>query len=97
MPQTIDEAKMLDKGKGNQSFDINQPPMKNIPHMEFPKVMYLWPKDKKLSPTSRTLVVQDAKEEKAMLAKGWRNAPHVQEFEEEVPEGFEADLGAKAN
>lgn len=92
MPTAIDEQVLESKSKGNQSFDINKPPLKNIPHQDFPKMLYLWPKDKKQPPTSKTAIAKDAKEEKALLAKGYRAQPHNQEFEEDVPEGFEADI-----
>jgi|SRR6185312_7787076 len=97
MPYAIDEEKMAAKTVGNQSYSLTNPPLKFIPHQEFPKMLYLWPKDKSLPPTSKTITVNDAKEEKAMLAKGYRDKPHVQEFAEELPEGFEADFGGKAS
>lgn len=94
MPSQIDEDLMRAKTMANQPFNISTPPLKNIPHMDFPKMMYLWPKDKKLAPTSKTTIAQNAKEEKALLAKGYHDKPHKQEFEEEVPDGFEADIQA---
>lgn len=90
-PTAIDEDQMLQKGKGNLPFDINKPPLKSTPHQEFPKMLYRWPKDKSLHPTSKTAIAKDAQEEKALLAKGYRTQPHVQEHPEEVPDGFEAD------
>lgn len=59
MPYTIDEEKMAAKGKGNQSYDLTKPPVKNIPHLDFPKMMYLWPKDKALHPVSDQVTAVD--------------------------------------
>jgi len=92
MPQAIDEEKMTAKFQANQTFDMHAPPLKNIPHMEFPKMLYLWPKDKTLPPTSKTAIAANEKEEKALLKKGYRTQPHVQEFPGDLPEGFEPDL-----
>lgn len=99
MPTEIDQEAMHKKTMANQPFDINHPPLKPIPHQEFPKMLYLWPKDKKLQPTAKTKIAQTADDEKTLLAKGYRAQPHKQEFEEDVPDGFEADIpkAAKAN
>jgi len=91
MSSIIDEEQMKLKGKGNLPFDINKPPLKQIAHQEYPKMLYRWPKDKTLHPTSKTAIAKDAEEEKALVAKGWRDKPHVQEHPEDVPDGFEAD------
>jgi hypothetical protein len=96
MATEIDEAAMLQKGKGNLPFDINKPPLKPMPHLDYPKMLYRWPQDKTLHPTSKTAIVKDAEEEKALLAKGWRDKPHVQEHPEDVPDGFEADDAVSA-
>lgn len=95
MPSEIDQEIMHKKTMANQPFDINHPPLKSIPHQEFPKMLYLWPKDKKLHPTAKTNTAQSAEEEKTLLAKGYRAQPHKQEFEEEVPDGFEADVAGE--
>jgi|SRR6478609_501616 len=91
MPSIIDEEAMQQKGKGNLPFDMNKPPLKAIPHQDYPKMLYRWPKDKTLHPTSKTAIAKDAEEEKALKVKGWRDQPHVQEHPEEAPDGFEAD------
>lgn len=91
MASVIDEEQMKLKGKGNLPFDINKPPLKPAPHQDFPKMLYRWPKDKTLHPTSKTAIAKDAEEEKELKAKGWRDTPHVQEHPEDVPDGFEAD------
>jgi hypothetical protein len=91
MATVIDEEAMKLKGKGNLPFDINKPPLKPAPHQDFPKMLYRWPKDKTLHPTSKTAIAKDADEEKALKAKGWRDTPHIQEHPEDVPDGFEAD------
>lgn len=61
MPSAIDETKMQAKQQGNQSFDITTPPLKPIPFQEYPKVMYLWPKDKSLHPLHDSISLKDEK------------------------------------
>lgn len=89
MPFEIDEDAMKEK----KTVDIDKIPVKQIPFMEFPKVLYLHPKDKSLE--HRSKVVKDAEEQKAALAQGWREKPHIPVVEEAVEDGFEADIPAK--
>jgi hypothetical protein len=91
MPSAID-TEFLNK-EGPKTMSLHAPPVKSIPHQEYPKMLYLWPKDKKLHPTAMTAVANNAEEEKALAAKGYRTKPHTQEFEAvDMPEGFEPDL-----
>lgn len=92
MPNIIDEEALQKKGQGNQPFDMHKPPLKQVAHADYPKMLYLWPKDKSLHPTTKTAIANNADGEKALLAKGYRLQPHKQEFEEELPDGFEADV-----
>ena len=81
--------------KALQSFDRNHPPTKPIPHLEFPRCVYRYPK----SPTKeivevragqeyRTIVplmalsklVNNEKELAAALKEGWRKEPYVPPF-----------------
>lgn len=47
MPFTVDEDRMQNKTGENPilSLDPHKPPVKEIPHMEFPKVVYKHPKE----------------------------------------------------
>ena len=52
MPYTVDEEKMNpapprpgEPAKKLLSLDPAHPPVKPIPHMEFPRVVYTWPKE----------------------------------------------------
>ena len=89
MPQ-IDEEVMKDL----KILDINKPPVKDIPYMPFPKVVYMHPKDK--SQYHRAKKVHDEKELQAALKQGWRKEPHipVSSTEPELAD-FEADIPVK--
>lgn len=69
--KVIDEEKMA----GLKVVDINNPPTKDVPRQEFPKALYLHPKDK----TKEHLVkiVANAEEQKAAMAAGWKTTPHA--------------------
>lgn len=71
MPYAIDEEKMSTL----KVMDIGKPPVKEIPFMEFPKVVYLHPKDK--TKEHKSLIVKDRNEQKAALAKGYRLDAHI--------------------
>lgn len=73
MPFAVDEDKMTSASM--QVMDIGKPPLKQIPHMEFPKMVYLHPKDK--TKEHRTKVVKDRDELDAALKQGWRKNAHV--------------------
>lgn len=115
-PTAIDQEKMDKSQNSPVSFDQTKPPLKPVAHQEYPKMMYLWPKDKTIHPLHGTTVERgpDGKpevvtdftktpggrikiagntdEEKALIAKGFRDKPHKQEVEEELPADFEADI-----
>lgn len=84
--QAIDEAKM----KELKSMEVGKPPTKDIGFIEYPKVIYLHPKDKSKEQISKT--VQDKAEEEKFLKLGYRLKPHVPQIEEALPEGFDADV-----
>jgi len=68
--------------------DINKPPSKSIAHQEYPKMVYLHPKDK--TQEHRTRIVADSEELELATSKGWRIKPHVPEAKPDVElEGFE--------
>lgn len=73
MPFQIDEEKM----GGLKMMDIANPPVKQIPHAEFPKCVYLHPKDK--TREHKVKIVQDASELEAAKKQGYRVKPHVPE------------------
>lgn len=64
--EAIDKAKIL---------DIAKPPMKTVPHQEFPKMVYKHPKDK--AQEHKTRIVADAAELAAALKAGWLQKPHI--------------------
>lgn len=86
MPFAIDTEALNSK----KVLDIANPPTKNIPHAEFPRVIYLHPKDKTKEHISR--VVQNEQEMEMYLAQGWRKQGHVPEGAGVLPEGFEPDI-----
>lgn len=55
--------------------DINKPPMRAIPHQEFPRMVYLHPKDKQKE--HHAVLVQDKKELEAAMKKGYKLQPHI--------------------
>lgn len=73
MPFAIDQEAM--EGANMKALDINRPPLKQIPYIAFPKMVYLHPVDK--TKEHRTKVVQNDDELQAALAQGWRKQPHV--------------------
>jgi glutamate/tyrosine decarboxylase-like PLP-dependent enzyme len=78
--------------------DIGKPPVVPIPHMDFPKMVYLHPQDK--TREHLTKIVNNATELAESMAKGWRKQPHVPVTNEpEIPAGyeFEAEPEAKRN
>ena len=71
MPRAIDEEKMAEL----QNVDLGNPPTKDIGYQPFPKMVYLYPKDKTKSHLSK--VVKDQAELEDAQAEGWRLKPHV--------------------
>ena len=71
--------------------DIGNPPKKYVPHEEYPKMLYLHPKDK--AKEHQTKVVNNAAERDAAMAQGWRQTPHIPVVGSVVILGdFEADI-----
>jgi len=87
MPYTIDEAAFT----AGKNIEAQRPPVKQIPHLEYPKMLYLHPKDKQRD--HRTVLVNSAEEEKKYRDQGWRTTAHVPAGAPVVPDDFEADLG----
>ena len=89
MPFVIDQEKMNDPS--TVTMDIGKPPLKYMQHEEYPKMLYLHPKDK--SKEHLTKIVHDADERDAAMNEGWRQTPHIQQFQTStIPSGFEADI-----
>ncbi len=90
MPFAIDEERLASPDM--QQLDINNPPRKQIAHQEFPRMVYLHPKDK--TKEHRTKVVNDAAEQKEAESKGWKSEPHIPvEPAEDLSVDFEAESG----
>lgn len=86
-------AKALDEDKLNSPdlkiLDINNPPTKDIPYQAYPKMLYLYPKDK--TKEHRVKVVQDESEHDAAEKQGWKTKPHIPaEPVEDLSDEFEA-------
>lgn len=73
MPYAIDEERLNDPGL--KVLDIQAPPMKAIPHQEYPKMVYLHPKDKSKEHLAK--VVGSPEELELATAKGYRLQPHI--------------------
>ena len=93
MPFAIDDAAINDSNL--KVMDILKPPTKSIPFQEFPKMLYLHPKDK--TKEHRTRVVQNVTEQEAALAQGWRIQPHIQqEAQAPLSDDFQVDMPEQA-
>ena len=90
MPYAIDEDKL--NSDSMKVMDINNPPVKNIPHEKFPKLVYLHPKDK--TKEHLTKIVKNDDELKAAMKQGWQIKPHVPQ-EPEFSETYSADYEIK--
>ena len=89
MPFAIDQEKL--DSPDMKMLDIANPPLKHIQHENYPKMLYLHPKDK--SKDHLTRVVKNEAERDAAMAEGWRLTPHVATSASLlVPAGFEADV-----
>lgn len=88
MPYAIDQEKL--DSPNLKVLDIAQPPMKSIPHIEYPKMVYLHPKDK--SKEHRTKVVNSREEEESALASGYRKQAHVPAVPVEAIDETEFDI-----
>lgn len=75
MPFAVDQEAL--NSPSLKILDIHHPPMKSIPHEEFPKMVYLHPKDK--TKEHLTKIVADKKELDAVVKQGWKLKAHVPE------------------
>jgi hypothetical protein len=91
MPFAIDTEKL--ESPNMKILDMGNPPLKSIAHQEYPKMVYLHPKDK--AKEHRTKIVANAEELEEAESKGWRMQPHIPsrpaedlsvDFEAEAPE-----------
>ena len=73
MPYEVDSS-ILDS-PNTKVLDINKPPLRAIPRNEFPRMVYLHPKDKQKE--HRTLIVPDKKELESAMKKGYKLQPHI--------------------
>lgn len=89
MPSAIDKEAL--ESPSMNMLDINRPPLKNIAHQEYPKMVFLHPKDK--SKEHRTKIVESSEELEAAEAKGWKPKPHIPV---EPPEDLSVDFEAEA-
>ena len=87
MPFALDNEKL--ESADMNLLDMGHPPTKAIAHQEYPKMVYLHPKDK--SKTHLTKIVNNANELGDAEAAGWRMTPHVPiEVVESLHKDFEA-------
>ena len=86
MPKEIDTEALNSK----KVLDISTPPTKEIPFQEFPKLVYLHPKDKSKEHIFKK--VHTKAEEEEALAVGYRLKGHVPQIASGIPEGFEPDV-----
>lgn len=63
-----EQTTMATNDFGDKTFDINRPPREPYKHQDYPKAVY--------HADGRVLNVNDAKEEKAALRKGFELKPH---------------------
>lgn len=91
MAYEIDTDKLNDPSL--QILDIGKPPVRQMAHQSYPKMLYLHPKDK--SKTHRTTIVHTPDEQDAHESKGWKTKPHIPvEPVEDLSEHFEAEAPA---
>lgn len=84
MPYAVDEEAL--NNPNLKVLDISKPPMKLIPHAEFPKMVYLHPVDKKKQ--HKTKIVANLAELESAQAKGYKTNPHIPvEPETEIESG----------
>jgi hypothetical protein len=90
MPKAIDQAKLNDL----KILDISNPPTMEIPRLEFPKMVYLHPKDK--TQEHKYKVVDNDEELTAALKLGYQKKPHVAVAPVEVVDEGEYEVPAEA-
>lgn len=89
MPFAIDQEKL--DSPDMKMLDIAKPPLKYIQHEDYPKMLFLHPKDK--SKEHITKIVQNVAERDAAMAQGYRQNPHIPVIAStSIPAGFEADV-----
>ena len=81
MPYAIDQ-KALEGEHAPKVMDINKPPLVNIPHEKFPKMVYLHPKDKTKEHLAK--IVKSEDELKNALKQGYKLKPHIPEEPAEI-------------
>lgn len=86
MPNEIDVNELNSK----KVLDIAKPPTRNIPFQEYPKCIYLHPKDKTKEHLPK--VVNNKQEEEEHLQRGYRLEAHIPVAEYPFPAGFDPDL-----
>jgi hypothetical protein len=90
MPKAIDQTKLNDA----KILDIANPPTVDIPKLEFPKMVYLHPKDK--TQEHRYKVVENEDELAAALKVGYQKKPHVPIAPPEVIDADEFEAADEA-
>ena len=71
--------------------DIGNPPKKQVPHLEYPKMLYLHPKDK--AKQHQEKIVHNAAERDEAMAEGWRQTPHIPTISTTtISSDFDADI-----
>ena len=94
MPFAIDEVAINDSNL--KVMDILKPSTKAIAFQEFPKMLYLHPKDK--TKEQRTRIVKDATEQERAFKEGWRVQQHIpQEPTVDLAADFEAEMPEEAH
>lgn len=73
MPMAIDEEAL--NSPNLKILDISKPPMKSIPHADFPKMVYLHPVDK--TKEHRAKIVASKSEQDSALEQGYKLKAHV--------------------
>lgn len=92
MPYQIDQEAL--DSPNMKILDINHPPTKIIPHMPYPKMVYLHPKDK--TKEHRFKIVETPDELDAAEKQGWKTQPHIPtEVIEDLSVDFEAETPAR--
>lgn len=88
MPFEIDSERLNDPSL--QILDIGKPPVRQMAHQSYPKMVYLHPRDK--TKQHRHQIVHNELELAAAEKQGWRTKPHVPvEAVEDLSEHFEAE------
>ena len=91
MPTAVDQTAI--SSPNLKVLDIHHPPLKQIPVLDFPKMLYLHPKDK--TKEHRHCIVEDKAEMDEKLAHGWRKEPHIPVPPPEDLSGFEVEYDGK--